>query len=253
MPFNGCTSSASYTRARYRTLIVSAFYLACSFASIFVARANAAQAAASAVQPKPSYTRAHAPAPTGDVTALLSSSQDDTRASAVQAVIDHRANASADALTAASRGEKNPEIRLRMLMAAFDVNRSSAEPFLIAALGGDKSPMVRAVSAQILIRAVPDDAIRLAFLNGLANDKDLDVRRSCASGLGYHRSPDAVTALTAAASDRDPEMRRRAGLALLQQPKSAATDLVLGRLENDSDKTVAALIHSRRQVKRSAP
>lgn len=253
MPFYGRASSASYTRARYRTLIVSAFSLACSFASIFIARARAAQSPAAAGQPKPSYTRAHAPAPTGDVTSQLSASQDDTRAQAVQAVLDRRAYASADALTAASRGEKNPEIRLRMLMAAFDVSRSSAEPFLIAALGGDSSPLVRAVSAQILIRAVPDDAIRSAFLNGLANDKDLDVRRSCASGLAYHHSPDAVKALAAAASDRDPELRRRVGLALLRHPKSAAADQVLNQLENDSDKSVAALIHARRQAARPKP
>jgi len=253
MPLHGCAPSASSTRARYRTLIVSAFYLACSSAFIFAARARAAQAPAVAGQPKPSYTRAHAPAPTGDVAALLKSPSSDTRADAVQAVIDHRARASADALTAASRSEKNPEIRLRMLMAAFDVNRSSAEPFLIAALGGDASPMVRAVSAQILIRAVPDDAIRAAFLNGLAKDKDLDVRRSCASGLGYHHTPDAVKALAAAASDRDPELRRRVGMALLRHPKSAAGDAVLDHLENDSDKSVAALIHARRQAKRPAP
>jgi HEAT repeat protein len=242
MPSYGCASSASYTRARYRTLIVSAFYLACSSAF---------------GQKTPSNTRVRAqapaaPAPTGDVTALLTAPSSDSRAQAVQAVLDHRAHASADALTAASRGEKNPEIRLRMLMAAFDVNRSSAEPFLIAALGGDSSPLVRAVSAQILIRAVPDDAIRKAFLSGLANDRDLDVRRSCASGLGYHPSPDSVKALAAAASDRDPELRRRVGLALLRHPKSAAADQVLNQLENDSDKSVAALIHARRQAARPA-
>jgi HEAT repeat protein len=220
--------------------------------SIFVARARAAQAPVVAAQPKPSYTRAHAPAPKGDVTAQLTSPSSDTRAQAVQSILDHRARASADALTAASRTETNPEIRLRMLMAAFDVSRSSAEPFLIGALNGDASPLVRAVSAQILIRAVADDAIRKAFMSGLANDKDLDVRRSCASGLGYHHTPDAVKALSAAASDRDPELRRRVGMALLRHPKSAAADAVLDRLENDSDKSVAALIHARRQTARAS-
>jgi hypothetical protein len=211
----------------------SAFCLACAFASVFALsiRARAAQAT-----------------PTPDVASKLRSSRTATRADAVQAVIDHRARASFDALTGAARSETNPEIRLRLLMAAFAVNRSSAVPVLIAALGRDASPLVRAVSAQMLIRLEPEDAVRQAFLNGLANDKDLDVRRSCASGLGYHHTPDAVKALTGAASDGDPELRRRVGMALLRHPKSPTVDQVLDRLESDSDRSVAALVHARRQA-----
>ena len=246
MPFQGSASSSSYTRARYRTLIVSAFCMACSFAFIFVSRAHAAPARAAVV------AAVQAPAPTGDVTAQLKSSSSHTRAQAVQAVIDHRARASADALTAASLTEANPEIRLRMLMAAFQIDRSSAVPFLVGALSGDASPLVRAAAAQILIRVGPNDAVLKAFLNCLSNEKDLDVRRSCASGLGYHHTPDAVKALDAVASDPDPELRRRAGSALLRHPKSAAIEKILDRLENDRDTSVAAHVRAHRRAARAA-
>src|SRR5438105_2813355 len=119
MPFYGCTPSASSTRARYRTLIVSAFCMACSFAFNFVV----ARAAA---------------APLPDVTVQVKSARTSIRARAAQDVIDHQATASGDALNAAAAIETNPEIRVRLLTASYEVDSSSAVPFLIAALRGDK-------------------------------------------------------------------------------------------------------------------
>ncbi len=206
--------------------------MACVFASLFALsiRARAAQAP--------------------DVTAQLKAAKTGTRADAVQAVLDHRGRASAEALTAAAGTEANPEIRLRLLMAAFEVDRSSGMTALIAALGKDASPLVRGTAAQILLRAGPDPTARRALLGCLSGDADLTVRRSCASALGSHQSPEAVKALIGLAADPDAELRRRAGLALLRQPRSAAVDQALDRFENDSDRTVGDLIRARRRAAR---
>ncbi len=187
MPFYGCApSSFLASRARYRTLNVSAFSLACVFASLFALsiRARAAQAP--------------------DVSSQLKSARAGVRARAAQDVIEHRAKASGDALNAAAAAETIPEVRIRLLTASFSVDASSATPFLVAALRNDKSPMVRAVSAQILASAPPSDVVRKAFLDGLAKDPDLDVRRSCAMGLGFQPAADSLKALTGAAADLDP-------------------------------------------------
>jgi hypothetical protein len=206
--------------------------MACAFAAVwaFSIRARAAQAP--------------------DAAALLRSPRADVRAKIAEDIIAHRAKASGDAVNAAAAKEANPEVRIRLLTASFEVDRSSALPFLIAAVRGDNSPMVRAVSAQILARSRPDARVRQAFLDGLAKDADLDVRRSCAMGLGFQPAPDSLKALTAAAADRDPELRRRVAFALLRHPRSAAVDQVLDRLENDSDRTVAERVRAQRRAVR---
>ena len=191
-------------------------------------------------------------APAADVTAQLKSPRTSIRARAAQDVIDHRATASGDALNAAAAAEAIPEVRIRLLTASYEVDSSSAVPFLIAALRGDKSPMVRAVAAQILARAPADAKVRKAFLDGLANDADLDVRRACAMGLGFQPHAESLKALTAAAADPDPELRRRAGLALTRHPKSAARDRALDQLENDRDPAVAARVHAERRARGAA-
>ncbi len=209
--------------------------MACVFASLFALsiRARAAQAP--------------------DVGAQLSSSRADVRMKAAEDVIARRATASGDALNAAAARETNPEVRIRLLMAAFEVDKSSAAPFLIAALRGDKSAMVRAVSAQVLARSPADARVRQALLDGLAKDADLDVRRACAMGLGFQPAPDSLKALAAAASDPDSEIRRRAGFALARHPQSAERDRALNLLENDRDPAVAARIRAERRARGGTP
>ena len=225
MPFSGSALFASYTRARSRTLMLSAFWMA--FAS-----------AALCAEPK---------ALRRDVSGQLASSRSEARLQAAMDVQDHRATASADALTAAAGAEARPDIRIRMLMAAFEVDRSSALPFLVAALRRDPDSLVRAVAAQTLARFTPDASVRRAFLDGLAKDRDRDVRRACAIGLGFHHTPDAVKALSDASSDPDPELRRRVGLALTRHPKSSATERILDRLENDADPSVSGRVRGWRR------
>lgn len=190
---------------------------------------------------------AGADASRGDVTGQLTSSRADTRAKAAMDVAEHRATADVSALTAASQAETRPETRVRMLMAAFEVDSARATPFLVAALRRDPSPLVRAVAAQVLTRVSPNDAVRKAFIDGLAKDRDSDVRRACATALGYHHTPDAAKALSDAAADADPEVRGRVGAALLRHPRSAATDRVLDRLEGDRDPKVSAHVRTKRR------
>lgn len=229
---------ARFSRARYRMPMLSALFIA------FALPAFSAPTVGTATPAAPTTTTSNLP----DVTSQLSAVKIGTRISVVQSIINHSATASADALTEASVVETNPDLRVRLLAAAFEVDKDSAVPFLIAALRGDASVVVRAVSAQILARATPSDKVRRAFLDGYAKDANVDVRRACLVGLGSQPHAESLKVLTAAALDNDREIRLRAGIALTRHPKSVERDRALDRLENDRDPIVAGRIHARRRA-----
>ena len=210
MPFLGCAPSASYTRARYGTLIVSAFCMACA-AFAFVPRAGAQSV---------------------DVSST-------TRLESVMASIRARDPKAASGLAVRFDAETQPGIRAWLVrgVAALDSPHGAA---LARKALQDASPLVRMAAAEAL--AGVDGAKAVADLSAaLAGEKNAGVRNNIVFWLGSIKSPASAAALQAAlAGDSDSNVRVQAARALQRHGTRSARQAVKNA-KNDSDARVRAI------------
>ena len=212
MPFYGCVSSGFlYARAQGRTLLVSAFVLAC--ASI------------------PMRARAAA------FPAVDASSS--TRLEAVMASIRARDPQGAPALASRFAGETEPSIRAWILRgtAALDAARGAA----LARTGlQDPSPLVRMAAVEALAAASGADAVAdlSALLDG--GEANPGVRHAAVSALGSIKTPASAAALQKAlGEDADANVRVQAARSLRRH--GAAGKRAARGARNDQDGRVRAI------------
>jgi HEAT repeat protein len=210
MPFYGCAPSGlSLARARYRTLIVSAFYMACALLSC-VGRAAAQSVAASS----------------------------GTRLEAVMASIRARDPQAVPALTAQFAGEPQPSIRAWIVRGVAALGAPQGPALFQSALQ-DSSPLVRMAAVEALAKssgagAVPD----LTAL--LAAENNAGVRHAAAAALGSIKTPASAAALQQAlGEDADPNVRIQAARSLRRH--GAAGKRAAKGARNDQDPRVRAV------------
>jgi len=223
MPFLGCAPSAFHVRARYRTLIVSAFCMACAVLSALAAPAAK----------KPARAKAE-----------LSSPKLDERLQALEDMRLGRAQAPGEVLWTAWETEKEPLVRVRLLQVLSLTQGGAALTELAAALRYDPTPMVRQAAAQELGRFASDARASQALLGALSADSAAEVRYACALGLALSDTPTAAAALEKAATDADPALRRQAAFSL-KRHKSVKARQVLKKLEKDADPSVRQMAGAR--------
>lgn len=110
------------------------------------------------------------------------------------------------------RSSGDPGFRARAALALGQIGGPDAEAAITRALTDPAAP-VRVQVADALRRITGARAV--TPLQGLLTaDEDPGVRRAAARALGYLREPEAVAALSAAASDANPSVRREIARAL---------------------------------------
>jgi hypothetical protein len=209
MPFYGCAPSASYTRARYRTLIVSAFCMACALFAVTRACAQGV-----------------------DVSST-------TRLESVMTSIRARDPKAASGLAAQFDSEIQPGIRAWIVRGAAILSARRGATLARKALQ-DASPLVRMAASEALanadgVKAVPD------LTAALAAEKNAGLRDNIVFWLGSINSPAAVAALQSAlAGDSDPNVRVQAARALQRQATGPARRAVKNA-KKDPDSRVRAI------------
>lgn len=183
----------------------------------------------------PVWVFSRSPESKPDLSRDLRDAKASKRAEAAERLTRRGGTAGEGTIIDAFRRETDPQVRARLLGALVSGGGKEAEGVLVSALAGDASVLVRAVAARELGRLGGGGVSVRALAGGLAKDEAIEVRQSCAASLGLHPVPEAVKALVAAASDRDPAVRRYAALGLSRQPAGPERDKALSKLEKDSD------------------
>ena len=211
MPFYGCTPSDSTSaRARYRTLIVSAFCMACAV-----------------------------------VVGVLSAAAQDvdvssgTRLESVMALIRARDAKAGPELAARFDAEPQPGIRA-WIVRGEGVLKAAEGPALFKKALGDTSAIVRLAAVDALAQTVGPSSV--ADLNAaMAVETSAGVRHTIASWLGTFKTAASRTALQQALTgDKDPNVRVQAARSLKQHGTGAARQ-ALKAAKNDPDGRVRGI------------
>ena len=209
MPFLGSAPFASYTRARYRTLIVSAFCMAC--ASLAVTRAGAQGVDVSS-------------------TTRLESVMTSIRARDLGAVPD---------LTSRFAAEPEADIRAWIVRGVAFLGAPQGPALFRTALR-DSSPVVRMAAAQALAQTQGAKAAA-ELAAALTGESSGGVRHAIVESLGSIKTAASAAALRAAlAGDADPNVRIQAARSLQRQGTAAAKRAVKAA-KNDPDARVRAI------------
>ena len=211
MPFCGSAPfDPSYTCARYRTLIVSAFSMACALFAF------APVAAAQGV----------------DVSST-------TRLEGVLASIRARDPKAAPGLIAQFAVETEPGIRAWIVRGTAGLDVPTGAVLARKALS-DASALVRMAAAEALVKADGPDAVA-DLAAALAGETNAGVRHNIVSWLGSIKTGAARAALQQAlAGDSDPNVRIQAARSL-QRLGSAAAKKAVKAAKNDPDPRVRAI------------
>lgn len=204
-------TSSYYARARYSTVPMALFCLACAVWS--------------------------ASAPLPSVEASLSSRRKDDRLEAAQQLRQRRGRASAEAVRRALRGEADEMLRVRLTQALAAQAVPGVQDDLAASLGTDASPQVRQAAAQELGRYVRLPGVVTALAGALRKDAAPAVRYACALSLALSDTSEAAAALDWAARQADPDLRRQAAFSLRRHSGSQSRK-TLERLRGDADESV---------------
>ncbi|HXT01857.1 MAG TPA: HEAT repeat domain-containing protein [Elusimicrobiota bacterium] len=208
MPFSGYASFASYTRARYRTLILSAFCMACALLAFApaVAAQDVDTSSTTRLNSVMTIIRARDPRGAADLaTSYAAEPRSEIRAWLVRgaAALDPVAGA---ALAKTALSDPQPVVRLAAAGALAQARGAASVPDLIAALAGESNGGVR---SEIVFRlgSFKIAAARAALAQALAGDPDPNVRAQAARSLQRHGTPAARSALKSAKGDIDPRVR----------------------------------------------
>ena len=224
---NASTPTVNYARAR--------FYVALEVAAVCLILVLCSLRA----QGAPPGPGSGSPAPKKDVSGKLRSAKALDRLRAAEDLRELAAQAPPADIEAAYRGEKNVQVRYSLLQGLASQAPAQGVVLLAEALSRDPAVIVRVVAAQELAR-FDEPAAAGALAAAAAADQDADVRKACLSSLGLQRSSGTIEALSLAATDPDPEIRKHAALGLSRQPKGPAVDRALDELEKDPDPRVKA-------------
>jgi HEAT repeat protein len=239
MPFCGCASSASHTRARYRTLIVSAF----SMAFAIDTRAHAQSVTAHSTQPTATAPVAAGAADADPVTVALFSGDTKARIAAENKILAAGA-ASIPGLLSAQKGQRSRSLATRLitkmggavavpallgllddpnlaqkagsnLFLVIGAESASRTPALMDCVRG--KPDVKHYCGTSLMKAMsPKAASQIPFLRRSLMDADQDVRVYALGALGQVGAPAVAAApdMAKALTDKAPEVRLAAVVAL---------------------------------------
>lgn len=208
MSFNGCASSDSYTRARYGTLIVSAFRMACAL--IALSGAAAAQgvdvSSGTRLESVMASIRARDQKAGADFAARFDAEPEPgIRAWIVRGEGVLKAP-QGPALFKKALGDSSALVRLAAAEAMAQVQGAAAAGDLAAALASEANAGVRhAIVFWLGTMKVP--AAEAALSGALSGDADANVRVEAARALKRHGTRGARRALKAAKGDRDERVR----------------------------------------------
>jgi HEAT repeat protein len=210
MPTQGWTASSFHARARYRTLIVSAFCMACAVSL----RAQPAAPAEGKAAPEPAAVAEarglalrHQKGAKTRVQALIRAEGDAAvraRLVSIQAALPAKEQSAADYDAALT--DADPGVRLAAVNAVGKLPGREAGTRLVAALA-DAKPGVR-LAAAFWLGQPGHSGAAAALSRVLASDPDANVRLAAAQGLSRMGTRAARRLLRGAASDRDERVRR---------------------------------------------
>lgn len=135
-----------------------------------------------------------------------------------------------------STGDEEQRLNaLAQLSIVFNAAPNSASPRMVTALTNalqrDASPLVRALSARALGTCC-DQQVTLILTEGLANEREVAVRKAIVYSLAYYHSSQVTSTLILLLKDKSPEIRGVATYALAEIGDPTSWDALMEILQN---------------------